>query len=463
MSEGQSRFNYIPLATYLCQVNGVSDVHLIDPFKNRVHAHTIPRKTALQLNFKTPPGTKWSEPQIACVVSTAALAKGKSPQPPEPFVHPKLQVPMPHDMNAVCVYNVTCRHYEMTSNIQDLLQQSNSNSTKEDQARLEEEQEKHKLVYGIRLNFLNDHMAVLQQTEEMRKMHAAAGAIKGAFAYFTPTPVGGKDINEIPMPELPFGYQNEQFTKTFMLIDESNFTNGVIPIPHQVCLAAGLPVWRGEPPDPDDRMLESMLKSMKITNEKERETKRQELITKFKEDFLESFKNDKKSTFFYAVPRRHVLAWGYHSETFMAQIDFKVEQFRFMHPTKKRSKLLYYLVPNAAFEDSIVHFKKAFLNKVDKKPLSSLGFEFVPVQTIKPEELKVDPSTVDVSIQLKAFFTYYSVPSLNADTIKHLAPTLCKDFPLCHNWSKDDVEAQIAIEQAQLEKEKKVPRATKKN
>lgn len=432
MQEGQSRFNYNAVAMYLCQQTGAPDVHLIDPFKNRIKACDIPRKTPLQVVFTTPPGTKSNQPIIACSISESTIAKGKSPQPPDPFINPKSQTPMQHDLNAVCVYNVTCRHYK-----------------------LESPQEN--IAYAVRLNFVNEHVAALEETHKMRKMHAATGAVGGAFAYLTPTSQnggGGKDINEIPMPELEFGYQNEQFTKTFMLVDESNFMNGVIQIPHDVCIAAGLPVWRGDAPDPDEKMLSSILNSLKISPQ-EKQVKREEIIREFKANFLESFKDDKKSTFFYAVPRRHVLAWAYGSESFMAQLDFKVEQFRFIHPTKKRSKLLYYLVPNAPFEDSIPHFKKAFLNKVDKKPLSSLGVEFIPTEQY---------SSSDVSIQLKAFFTYYSAPALNPETIRHLAPVLCKDFPLCHNWSKDEMEAQIAIERAQLQKEKeKAHRITKKN
>lgn len=430
MEEGQgSRFNFNTIAIYLCQINGVGDVHLINPFRNRIKACDIPRKTPLQVVFSTPPGTKLDQPVVSCNISASTLGKVKSPQPPDPFINPKSQTPMQHDLNAVCVYNVTCRHYKLES-------------------------KEENIVYAVRLNFVNQYVADLEETHKMRKMQAATGVVEGAFAYLTPTSQngGGKDINEIPMPELGFGYQNEQFTKTFMLVDETNFMNGVIEIPHDVCVEAGLPVWRGYAPDPDEKMLSSILSSLKITDQ-EKQAKREEIIKDYKANFLESFKDDKKSTFFYAVPRRHVLAWAYASESFMAQLEFKVEQFRFIHPTKKRSKLLYYLVPNAPFEDSIPHFKKAFLNKIDKKPLTSLGVEFVPIEHY---------SSSDVSIQLKAFFTFYSAPTLNAETIRHLAPVLCKDFPLCHNWSKDEMEAQIAIERAQLQKEK-APRITKKN
>lgn len=441
MSEGQPRFNYIPLATYLCRQNGVPDVHFIEPFRNRVPAHTIPRKTALQVNFKTPPGTKLSDPVVTCTVSAS---KTKSPQPSDPFVHPKLGVPMPHDMNAVCVYNVTCRHYEMHWGLE---------SSTPPEGGVDDSS---KLTYGVRLNFLNEHMAVLQKTRQMHKMQAAAGTVSGAFAYFTPTPPGGKDINELPMPELDFGYQNEQFTRTMMLLNGENIKHGVVVIPYDVCVAAGLPVWKGQAPEPDERMLESMLKNVKLEDPKEKQAKREELVEAFKKDFNESFEKDKKSTFFYAVPRKHVLAWIYGSETFMAQGGIRVEQFRFMHPTKKRSKLLYYLVPNATFEANVEEFKRAFLEKIDKKPLSSLGFEFVPYKIPEYAEQQ-DPSTIDVSIRLKAFLTYYSVPTLNAETINNLAPVLCKDFPLCHNWSKDEMEAQVAIQQAQLQKEGKLP------
>jgi len=424
MQEGQvkSRFDYTTLATFLCRFHNVSDVRFIQPFgRGAVEAWTIPRKTVLGVNFKTDTSCVSQDGTLSVLIN-AENARG-SFQPKEPFIHPINGSPMVHNTEEVTIYNVTCRRYTLKPTNADI---------NPDEIR-----------YAVRMNFYNEHMAKLQETKEQDKMYEAAAAVRGGFAVLTPTQEEeGRDINEIPMAELPFGIQNEQFTKTMMLINESNLTNGIIKIPQEVCIAARLPVWTGSAPEPDARMLEKLMKSMKIdTSTPEGQAQRQAYIQEQQQEFMEDAANKPKSEYFYAVPKKHVLAWPYHSEAYLAQFEERVERFRFVHADTKKTKLLYFLVPATMLEAGLKFFTNSFLNKIDRRPITSVGFEFVP----KHPNTRAD-------ITLRSYFTYYSVPSLAPGTIKCLAPTLCKDFPLVHNWSEDEVARQISIEQHQQEK-----------
>lgn len=421
MQEGlpETKFDYLKLATFFCRVTNKRDVRFIDPFEGMVHAHTIPQETVLQVNIKK----QWVPSEsgiISCPLDPDVFRN--SPQPTTPFKHPIKGHPMEHDVNGrgVGVFNVTCRHYELLG--------------PED------------TLYAVRLNFYNEYVAQLQETREQDKMYEAAGSIRGAFAYLSPTAPGGKDIQNIPLPNLSFGYQNKQYTKTFMLLDETNLMNGIITIPFEVCVECRLPVWRNQAPEPDERLITSILNSLKITDPEEAKTKRTNLVKQMQDNFMESVKDAKKSTYFYAVPANHVMAWAYGSEAYMAQFDFRVEQFRFVDADTKQTKLLYYLVPAVPFEESRDFFKNIMLGKVDRKPLKDLGFDLVPVKD-------TSKSTEPVSFTFRSFFTYYSVPFLAPGTIKCLAPTLCEDFPLCHNWSEDEMEMQLAVERAAQQRE----------
>jgi hypothetical protein len=431
MQEGQApqRFDFNVLATFLCRFYNVSDLRFIRPFGlSAVEAWTIPRKTVLGVNFQA--SSLYSSLNQDGTL-TALISKDNiksSPQPKDPFVHPVKNEPMVHNMDAVTIYNITCRHYSLKTNLPE-----------EDSIR-----------YAVRLNFYNEHMARLQETKEQDRMYQASGAIRGAFAVLTPTndSPDGKDINEIPMPEMPFGIQNEQFTKTMMLINESNLMNGIIKIPPEVCRAAKLPVWTGAPPEPDERGLEKLMRSMKIdTSTPEGQEKKQSYVKEYQQDFMEGAEGKPKSEYFYAVPKKHVIAWPYHSEAYLAQFEERVERLRFVHPESKKTKLLYFLVPSSMLEAGVKFFSDAFLNKIDRRPITSVGFEFIPKNPIP------QGGDARVDISLRSYFTYYSVPALSPATIKCLAPTLCKDFPLVHNWSQDEVERQITIEKHEYEKQ----------
>lgn len=483
MAEGRplNRFQYVPVATFLCQWHNVSDVRFINPFPNMVHAHDLARKTVLGVDVSVSNAPFVHGQAIACTLQPDMI-RG-SPQPRDPFVHPRTGNPMEHDVNGqgVSIYGITCRRYWLTKNNVDPRAGGagvdNGSSIGSSFAIPPAEGGGDcNLKCAVRLNFYHQHMAQLQQTDVQRKMYEAAGAERGTFAVLTETSADGTDINELPMRELEFGLQNEQYTKTMMMVDESNLMNGIIAIPHEVCKAAGLPVWTGELPEPDERMLNKLMASMKIDPKTEEgQRQRQQLVQKFQHDFVESFQEYEQSTFYYAVPKKHVLAWPYLSEAYCDMHDVRAERFRFVHAETKKVKLLYYLVPNKPFERYVQYFKRDLMGKTDRRPLSSVGFEFVPRVVNPPAPFggggvhnggfaePPPPAAVQRgSVRLRAYISYYSVPAgLSPATIKGLAPTLCKGYPLPHNWSEDEVARQVAIEQARLAQEEKGKKFTK--
>jgi hypothetical protein len=464
MSEGQqrplNRFEYVPLATFLCQWHKVSDVRFINPFPGMVHAHDVARKTVLGVEVVAS-NVPWVHGQaVSCTLQSNMIRN--SPQPPDPFKHPRTQTPMEHDVNAqgVAIYGVTCRRHWL---VREPPRGFAAGGFPEGGVAipLGEAEGDCNLKCVVRLNFQHQHMAQLQDTATQQKIFAAAGAERGGFAVLGETGPDGMDINELPMRENEFGLQNEQYTKTMMLVNESNLMNGIIQIPEEVCRASRLPVWTGEAPAPDERMLNKLMASMKIDPATEQgQQEKQALVNKFKRDFEESFRDYERSTFYYAVPKRHVLAWGFSSEAYTDMHDVRVEKFRFVHADTRKVKLLYYLVPNMPFERFVEYFKRDLMGKTDRRPLSSVGFEFLPrVPTPFGEGVAAPAPSGPVqqaSIRLRAYISYFSVPGgLSAGTIKGLAPTLCKGFPLPHNWSEDEVARQIAIEEAMLAQEQK--------
>lgn len=451
MNEGQAplnRFEYKPLAMFLCQYHRVSDVRFIDPWvdpqtgQRMMPAYELARKTVLgvdvgvserqqqtQQNQQT---QSWKHgTPITCMLQPHMLRN--SPQPKDPFVHPVKKQTMEHDVNdqGVCVYGITCPRYWLTK---------------------QQETDAYRLKCAVRLTFFNEHMARVQQTKVHYKMQAAAGAEERGFAVLTETPAEGRDTFELPMPELGFGLQNEHYTKTMMLVNEANLLRGVICIPHEVCVAARLPVFTGQMPVPDERMLEKLMASMKMDpSTEEGKRGKQDLLQQFQQDAEESYKGWEQSEYFYAVPTDHVMAWSYASEGYTDMHEFRVEKFRFIHADTKQPVLLYYLVPGKPFERSIGYFKDSLLGKVDRRPLQQIGFEFIPRITDEEQQEQAVREC-----RMRAYISYYSVPcGLSQETINRLAPRLCPDYPLAHNWSEDEVARQIALEEAALEQKTK--------
>lgn len=413
------------IATYLCRVHNVSDVSQIQPFGTRTYGWEIMRDVVLQTQFTTPERVavkiRETDPEtsvISCAIGNGGSKMLSNPQPKddEKFKHPITKEPLEVDLDNVFIYNITCRHAKMSIPVD----------------------------MAVRLNYYHASMAALQDTVEQDIMFKESGAVRGAFTVIKPTPAEGVDIESVPMPELQFAYQNRQFIKTMALLNEQNLMNGIIKIPHDVCLAAKLPIWKGDP-EPDEAMITTLMKSMGLD---ENSSDRQHYVNQWKTDVMDQFKDATKSDCFYAIPINHVLAWGYSSEQFMEQRGHRVEHFRFTPATQGtgQSVVLYFLVASAYFDNVLSVFKEKWLGKLDRRPLKDVGFEFLPILKQSYEGIPDTVDTVTGQIAMRAYITFSAAPKLNAATIANLAPALSIDFPSCHNWSVDEIAKQMALE-----------------
>lgn len=421
------------IAEFLCRFHNVSDVPYIMPFGSRTYTWEVMRENVLQVELSTPERVSVDirTPEdaggsvFACSVGNGKLLN--DPQPKDKFIHPIQKVPMDVDPNNVYIYNITARHVKSSIPID----------------------------VAPRLNYYHTSMAALQNTVEQDNMFAEAGAVRGAFTVIKPTGPDGDDIECCPMPELTFAYQNRFFAQTMALVTEQNILNGIVKIPHEVCVAANLPVWKGTIPDPEEAMITGMMKSMNIdTTTEQGSIQKQGFIDQWKTDIMERFKDAPKSECFYAVPINHVLAWGLASEEYMSQRGVQAEQFRYVGPDNQ-AVVLYFLVQSAYFDQMLNSFKEKWLNKLDVRPLKDVAVEFLPI--IKQEYEGIPQSVTHVTGQLsmRFYITYSAAPRLSAATIANLAPALCVGFPNCHHWTIDEVSKQLAIEKNRAQAQKK--------
>lgn len=438
MAADENKYKWMVLAEFFCRYFDVEDVPLIEPFGKRTYCWEPLKETkmtveVLNTNVKFHIRTNDAEGQVVNCPFTPDTWKTQ-PQPKPAFVHPITNEPMQHDLSRVMIYSITCKHYRLNVPIQ----------------------------VAPRLNFYHEGMAQLQESREKDEMFAAAGAIRGAFTVLKPVN-GGADMHDVPLPELHFAYQNQYFTRTMALVNDKNLMHGIVVIPRNVCLAADLPVWKGSLPEVPDDELVSLLESMKIDPKSEEGIqKKQSIKEQIETQRNEDIKDKAKIEYFVAIPIVHVLAWGYQSEEFAALRGHRVLQFRYYAPGGQ-AVVLYYMVDNIQFDFLVAGFKRDWMRKVDVRPLTDIGFQFLPMLMPKYEGIPDEAVTVTGALSMRARIKFVSAPRLTQATIDNLAPMLIPGFPQCHEWSLDGVAQQIAIEKLRLAQEKEEKANKRKN
>jgi hypothetical protein len=274
------------------------------------------------------------------------------------------------DLNRVCIYNIVCRHVKTTAG----------------SARI-----------FVRLNYYHKGINELQKAEAHDNIIAAAGGIKGAFLAIGPG-AEDKELDVVPLSSLAFGPTNEAFTETMALINEDNLLNGVHHVPRDVCLAAGLPVYRGAP-EISDETLAAMLSGMSI-DPQDAPAVKQKLRVKWEDQIDASQKIDS----FYAVPERHVLAWGaIHG---------------MVHAEKMPG---YFLIADVYFKRVVEQFRVTWMNKVDTRPLGDVAFEFLTPQA--------GSAGAPTTLSLRSYLTYVAPPQgLTREYVATLMPMLSDGF-----------------------------------
>lgn len=420
---------------FLCAQHGVKHPWEFIPFGKRVEAWEVMKPVTLtvenQLNKHTFFPNHPSEPQMVQFPVVHQPDRGTrfldSAAPPDSirFLHPGTKQPMPLDMDRVCAYTIVTRHIGSTV----------------------------PWPVAVRLNFYHQGKEMLENRAEHDRMMEAGGSIRGGYITLSPTGPAGQDVEVSAMPREPFAFRNEFFTATMALVNESNLQNGIVTIPHDVCIQAGLPVFQGRvaPTDEAEELLASMMElSVSETRIKLLETaKKKEL---------------KPITNWRAIPIMHVLAWGMHSDEFARERGLRVYPFLFSPPTpvpgaaapEMQGKvpddiLLYYLIDDVAYYQLLDYFRKDWLGKVDVRPLSSMAFEFVPLQATSKHRA---PAQVSGDLMVRSSLSYYVAPKLSAAQVANLAPALCPGFPSCHEWNP--FKMPYLAEEDNTEEEKKV-------
>lgn len=423
------KYKWKVIADFLCHYHNVSDVPFIVPFGSRTYCYEPLRESKMTVevidkNVKFNIRTFDAEGQVITRTFTEDTWFN-SPQPPDPFIHPVTKEVMMHDLNNVMLYSIKCKNYRLNVPIR----------------------------VAPRLNFYHEGMAQLQQAREKDDMFEAAGAIRGAFTVLNPVN-GGADMDDVPLPELHFAYQNQFFARTMAYVNDVNIMHGLVVIPHEVCLAADLPVWKGSMPEPNESGLIKMLESMKIDPKTDEGiAKKQSMKEQIMKQNEEEYKDALRITHFVAIPINHVLAWIYHSEEFAANGGHRVEQFRYV-AAGGTEVILYYLIENNQFDSILRTFKRDWMGKVDMRPLCEAGFQFLPVLDTTYEGIAPEAQTVSGAVSLRAAIKFVSAPRLTKATIDNMAPALISGFPQCHEWSLDGVAQQIAIERTKMEEKR---------
>ena len=388
------------LANYFCKLHGVSDVPQIVPFRGAVAAWQIPRETKLATNMvRKNVEVNLGSPQKLPLTFTPD-AWLNDPQPKEKFA-PNVDT----ILDMVCIYDISAKHYEIT----------------------------HPIPWQLKLNYYHEGHAKFEDTKQQDKIFAAASAI-GEAAIFNMMP-GKSDINVPALISQDSGYLNAGYVRTFALINETNLKNGVIHIPQDVCIKAKLPVFTGDFYPHEALVEESITTNLCKKGSKEYAMKRDKFRDWFKAQREQEYANVPRIKSFYAIPASHVLAWGYASQKYLAHTGQRAEQFGYYNEGKQ-FVVVYYLVADLFYESNLRALKETLMGKVDVRPLTSAGFDLIPITNSPFVEIPPEAKVATGDISLQAFVSFFSMPAMPADYVSALAPELSPDFTHPHFFTK---------------------------
>lgn len=428
----EQKFDWKTLATFLCQFHKVSDIPEIQVYgAGAVDAHALCSAHTIGVEHVIEGAFNAEKPLEEQVVSSKIFSANnrrlfKSTQPRERFQHPVTKEPMECDLSSVSFYQVTCRAYSSTFG----------------------------LPIAVRMDWEHSAQCKLENSKVTENMFAAAGAVKGGFAVLDPTvdmDESEQALQSFPLPELNHGFQNSRYAKTFMYVNEKNLWNGIVEIPAEVCIQSGLPVWQGAPQAPEDLVVKQ-LQSLKIQdpNSPQGQAAQKEIHEQYAEQFSEQFnqENSKPITHYYFLPADHVLAWGYVSDEYRMEHGHCVYRFSYRIDANSDAVLLYFIVPNPLMDHLVQEASEVWLQKVvDKRPLDSVGMEFIPTTTPAYSNPTQQSISKNGTLKLRTYYSYVCGPKIQQATMDALAPRLPEYFFSCKGWNKEEVARKAAFEE----------------
>jgi len=430
----------------------------IDPLQGRVKSYELVREVRLhletgsivnpdtgrttpqQMSFTLPPAGQpvdtvtlmriAEEQRVRCAVVPNATDSPlcrllNDPMPPREkwFCDPRTGAPMEPDLDRVCIYNIQSNNVWCSLPIE----------------------------AAVRVGFTHRGLDALYHLERTKKLFADAGTVEGAYMNTRTTPPDGMDIQEEPLPRAA-NYANAFFTATMANVTEGNMFNCIVDIPGQVCGAAGLPGFSG-PPEPEPSLIAAVLTQRGKTIDD------REAYDEFCQEWLRKWEAQQQGkpriTHYHAVPVNHVLAWGLRDAVYAEQHGVRAHHFGYK-PTPgnsagldpKRPVLLYFLVDNITMTRVADSFKRAWLGKVDERPLSSLHWDFVPhLDRARYPNLPADATVAQGVARIRHAITYMVSPKMTPAQIASVAPVLDPHFPPCTNWLPADPYLQQQMQE----------------
>ena len=379
-----SAYNEDVVTSFLCAHHGVQHVGHIVPFsRHPVQAWSVVQnKTVSRIELQ---GT-----------STNVLRFPQATQPEKRFIHPRDKLPMDSDFNTegVWIYSIVVKHYKNAADER----------------------------VAVRLNYKHEAMATLQETDVHDDLLEEGGGFRSAFMAMEAKTEA--DVNVVPLREMTFGYQSPAFIATTALLGESNIMNGIIMIPADVCVRANLGTWKGALPEPSDELLNKMMERIHLKPTPENKVS---ILEQVHEKMEEQYEGRARSTFMYAVPYNHVLAWALQSA------DVR-QQMRIIGTRELRynKSVLYYLVLSEDLHLLRANCLSTWCGKTDRRRLHDVAFEL---------------SSETPATSIRAYVSYYSAPYLPPNVIANLAPTMSPDMMPVSAYSENDVARDMALKQ----------------
>lgn len=246
---------------------------------------------------------------------------------------------------------------------------------------------------ALSLNF--KHKKFEEAENEYDKLAAAMGYVPGAFEVISANFDGPLQSYALKPGSFELG---PAFAKTNYYLTGDNLFNGIVKIPPEICMQAGLP----------NRPVVYTPHGTKVPLD--------------------------QIQVYFAVPPDHVLAW---------KLILLHEQRRkrgiYAEEFYQEDLIKYYLVPDVCMRILIQEFNIEWASAIDRRPLHSVGINVVPQTT----NVQYDPNH---PIQLDVGVGYVCFPRLSQEAISKLAPVVHPDMPTFQSISS------VARQQAELEK-----------
>jgi hypothetical protein len=241
-----------------------------------------------------------------------------------------------------------------------------------------------------RLNYR--HPVFATQETEQDQIVKAMGGVPGACIRIEQNSSGPQQVFAM-RPEPNVMYLQSYYVKTMTLINENNIDNGILLLNAELCAKSQLPdtvqVWL-----PDEESGKPSTTEIKVQN-------------------------------YFLVPAAHVLAWPLHTtdDQRRKQGIFAMEMR--VNPTdpEKSAHVLYFIVCDHSFALLRAQCVQRFVGTVDVRPLSTVGFEFVPSDGTPLDQNEQGQLEIQVNV------TYTVWPSLPSQVQVNLMPTLDPEFP----------------------------------